>query len=113
MKLGWKRNLAASVLLVAIIVTGALFFTNNSSVSQVTQSGPLTVSFKFFDNDIASKIAYITFAFPSSVSSEGLNYGELPKGLIEFHLYPSGTRTPFEEHLLESLACLRNQDFRL
>ena len=65
MKLGWKRNLAASVLLVAIIVTGALFFTNNSSVSQVTQSGPLTVSFKFFDNDIASKIAYITFAFPS------------------------------------------------
>ena len=30
-----------------------------------------------------------------------LNYGNLPKGLIEFHQYPDGARTAFEEHLVE------------
>jgi hypothetical protein len=32
---------------------------------------------------------------------EGLNYGNLPKGLLAFHNYPEGPRTPFEEHLVE------------
>lgn len=31
----------------------------------------------------------------------GLNYGALPKGLLEFHKYPEGPRTPLEEHLAE------------
>lgn len=35
------------------------------------------------------------------LSSEGLNYGSLPKGLLKFHNYPSGPRTPMEEHLVE------------
>jgi hypothetical protein len=30
-----------------------------------------------------------------------LNYGNLPKGLIKFHTYPDGTRTAFEEQLVE------------
>lgn len=32
----------------------------------------------------------------------GLNYGALPKGLLKFHKYPSGSRTPVEEHLVEA-----------
>jgi len=31
----------------------------------------------------------------------GLNYGQLPKGLLLFHNYPEGPRTPMEEHLVE------------
>jgi hypothetical protein len=31
----------------------------------------------------------------------GLNYGSLPKGLLKFHQYPEGSRTPVEEHLIE------------
>ena len=32
---------------------------------------------------------------------EGLNYGNLPKGLLKFHSYSDGSRTPLEEHLVE------------
>jgi hypothetical protein len=31
----------------------------------------------------------------------GLNYGQLPKGLLKFHNYVEGIRTPLEEHLVE------------
>jgi hypothetical protein len=31
----------------------------------------------------------------------GLNYGQLPKGLLLFHNYEEGARTPMEEHLVE------------
>ena len=32
---------------------------------------------------------------------EGLNYGQLPKGMLLFHKYDEGPRTPMEEHLVE------------
>ena len=32
---------------------------------------------------------------------EGLNYGQLPKGMLLFHKYDDGARTPMEEHLVE------------
>ncbi len=35
------------------------------------------------------------------LNSSGLNYGNLPKGLLKFHLYNDGARTAFEEHLAE------------
>lgn len=35
------------------------------------------------------------------LGAEGLNYGNLPKGLLLFHQYPNGNRTPVEEHLIE------------
>jgi len=35
------------------------------------------------------------------LQSQGLNYGQLPKGLILFHSYPEGPRTAMEEHLVE------------
>ena len=33
--------------------------------------------------------------------ADGLNYGQLPKGLLLFHNYEEGARTPMEEHLVE------------
>ena len=36
------------------------------------------------------------------LSSEGLNYGQLPKGLLQFHAYDEEVRTPLEEHLVEA-----------
>ena len=33
--------------------------------------------------------------------AEGLNYGQLPKGMLLFHKYADGARTPMEEHLVE------------
>jgi putative intracellular protease/amidase len=35
------------------------------------------------------------------LDGEGLNYGKLPKGLLKFHSYECGSRTPLEEHLVE------------
>ena len=36
------------------------------------------------------------------LESKGLNYGQLPKGLLLFHNYEDGPRTPMEEHLVEA-----------
>lgn len=33
---------------------------------------------------------------------QGLNYGNLPKGLLDFHTYADKVRTPVEEHLTEA-----------
>jgi hypothetical protein len=35
------------------------------------------------------------------LTGKGLNYGNLPKGLLLFHKYDDCRRTPFEEHLVE------------
>jgi len=45
----------------------------------------------------------------------GLNYGNLPKGLLKFHNYPDSTRTPLEEHLTEGAlyAQGKNDEVRL
>ena len=36
------------------------------------------------------------------LETKGLNYGQLPKGLLLFHNYEDGARTPMEEHLVEA-----------
>ena len=36
------------------------------------------------------------------LSEQGLNYGQLPKGLLQFHAYADEVRTPVEEHLVEA-----------
>lgn len=37
------------------------------------------------------------------ITSEGLNYGFLPKALLKFHAYPHGSRTAMEEHMVEAV----------
>jgi hypothetical protein len=42
------------------------------------------------------------------LTEEGLNYGQLPKALLPFHLYPDGGRTALEEHLVEAALYARD-----
>ena len=44
--------------------------------------------------------AYKTIA-RAMLAEDGLNYGQLPKGMLLFHNYAEGARTPMEEHLVE------------
>ena len=44
------------------------------------------------------------------IKPEGLNYGGLPKGLLKFHSYPEGNRTPVEEHLTEGAQTAANSE---
>jgi hypothetical protein len=44
---------------------------------------------------------------------KGLNYGQLPKGLILFHAYPDGARTAMEEHLVEGAFYACNKSRRV
>jgi hypothetical protein len=41
----------------------------------------------------------------------GLNYGNLPKGLLKFHAYPGANRTSVEEHLVEGAMYAKNSDY--
>lgn len=42
------------------------------------------------------------------LTGRGIAYAELPKGLLLFHRYPDRPRTPFEEHLVEAAATVRD-----
>jgi hypothetical protein len=44
------------------------------------------------------------------LTEKGLSYAELPKGLLKFHRYPDGPRTPFEEHLVEAADVTRDAE---
>lgn len=50
-----------------------------------------------------NKIAYL-------LTENGLNYGTKPKGLLKFHSYKNGARTPFEEHLVEGALYAHNNE---
>lgn len=43
------------------------------------------------------------------LQEKGLNYGQLPKGLLQFHSYKNGARTPIEEHLVEAASYASSQ----
>ena len=47
------------------------------------------------------------------LSAKGLAYGKLPKGLLLFHNYPGGPRTPLEEHLVEGALYAGGRDGRV
>lgn len=44
---------------------------------------------------------------------EGLNYGNLPKGLLLFHAYPEGNRTPLGEHITEGALYAKDKNGRV
>lgn len=44
------------------------------------------------------------------LNEEGLNYGNLPKGLLLFHNYSGTKRTPMEEHLVEGAMYAKGND---
>lgn len=46
----------------------------------------------------------------SILFEEGLNYGNLPKGLLCFHSYSDGNRTSMEEHMVEGALYAKGKD---
>ncbi len=44
------------------------------------------------------------------LDEEGLGYRSRPKGLLKFHTYENGSRTAFEEQLIESIPYVRDAD---
>jgi hypothetical protein len=46
----------------------------------------------------------------SLLGDKGMNYGNLPKGLLIFHRYGTHTRTAVEEHLVEGTGYASNKD---
>ena len=44
------------------------------------------------------------------IKPEGLNYGNLPKGMLKFHSYPEGSRTPLEEQMVEGAQTAANSE---
>ncbi len=44
------------------------------------------------------------------LTEKGLNYGNLPKGLLRFHRYGDSSRTPFEEHCVEGTLYAKNHN---
>jgi hypothetical protein len=65
----------------------------------------LKIATTHYDNfDSLTKIEQALVILQHAISEDGLNLGNLPKGLIPFHEYKDKTLTPFEEHLEESEA---------
>ncbi len=62
--------------------------------------------------DIAGLIAKGQYAeiLEYLLTSRGLNYASLPKGLIKFHRYPDHCRTPIEEQLVEAAATIQDKN---
>jgi hypothetical protein len=46
------------------------------------------------------------------LSPEGMGYADRAKGLLKFHDYPEGGRSPFEEHLVEAAHIARDRSGR-
>ncbi|MGD2034659.1 MAG: DUF4301 family protein [Bacteroidales bacterium] len=44
------------------------------------------------------------------LTGKGLNYGNLPKGLLQFHKYGSESKTPFEEHIAEAVEYTKSRN---
>lgn len=44
------------------------------------------------------------------LGKEGMNYGQLPKALLQFHRVPGTSRTPLEEHLAEGAQYAKGKD---
>ncbi|MDR1198853.1 MAG: DUF4301 family protein [Prevotellaceae bacterium] len=58
--------------------------------------------FAFYDELIKYKTSSHADILKSLLTSQGLNYGNMPKGVLLFHKYENFKRTPFEEHLVEA-----------
>jgi len=64
------------------------------------------------DKDIPALVAAGNYkaVVAALLQSAGLNYGSLPKGLLKFHKYEDGNRTPVEEHLVEGALYAANKN---
>ena len=71
----------------------------NSTVEKLSQN----IEGFAFSDELFSKVSREDSLdkIVKAIVGEGLEYGSKPKGLLLFHRYETGSRTPFEEHLAE------------
>ena len=62
------------------------------------------------DLDVLLKTSSYQEVIDYILSEKGLNYGNLPKGLLKFHTHSYEGRTPLEEHLVEGALYAQNSD---
>lgn len=78
----------------------AFFDELNAAVLRIHQKDVDTLLSEGREKDVVAAI----------ILPEGLNYGNLPKGLLTFHHADEGTRTPVEEQLVEGAQSARQAD---
>ena len=85
------------------IITQLELFAFYDDLKEVLKKNNLSVSELLANKSYHKIISFI-------LNGEGLNYGNLPKGLLKFHTYPEGNRTSMEEHLAEGAIYVVNDD---
>jgi hypothetical protein len=97
---------------------------NGESPSEVLEQKEIALfltklqEFAFYSNlkEIADKKNKSIDTLPAQTILEwvlfeqGLNYGNLPKGLLKFHRYPEGNRSSMEEHFVEGALYSKNNE---
>lgn len=63
--------------------------------------------------EIIQDVSRQTKILDTFLNEGGMNYGNLPKGLLKFHFYPEGSRTSLEEHLVEGKKYCRDKKGRV
>jgi hypothetical protein len=68
------------------------------------------LAFRGYDLDVLRGAGSGAEVVDALVGADGLGYATLPKGLIPFHRYANGARTPFEEQLVEATGTVRDAE---
>jgi len=68
------------------------------------------LAFRGYDLDVLRGAGSGAEVVDALVGADGLGYATTPKGLIPFHRYANGTRTAFEEHLVETAGTVRDAE---
>ena len=82
-------------------------FLDNGEKTEFIQKFEANIDKFAFIDDLKAAISKnggdgsVKTAIATLLGDEGLSYGKLPKGLLKFHKYDDGARTPVEEHLVE------------
>jgi hypothetical protein len=66
------------------------------------------LAFRGYDLDVLRGAGSGAEVVDALLGADGLGYATVPKGLIPFHRYANGTRTAFEEHLVEAAGYVRD-----
>lgn len=61
-------------------------------------------------DDAEERLSVAVEIIAKVLNEDGLNYGFLPKGLIQFHHYSKGDRTAMLEHLAEAASYAKNKE---
>src|ERR1035437_4485645 len=85
------------------MITQLELFAFYDDLKQVLSKNNLSVSELLANKSYHKIINFI-------LNGEGLNYGNLPKGLLKFQTYPEGNRTSMEEHMAEGAIYAVNAD---